>query len=281
MVRWNVLSKILNEGKMYILPDKNIYKKYIKGCSEKVRSYCILCLMNLPVLKSVIVTYDELNTFDEKEVAIKNYFHSSECMIRYLYKKSCNLIKNGGKLIPIAKDFFLNELEQNADFWVLEPSKREENIYCCNICLNRELENIHIEILGKGFDISDINKGKLCPHQIIDMPFPIQYGAYGEWWKWAHFHFCTQREYEQSILVRKNRLKEFGTKQEVEFEVEYKSIHLQFLKILFFYIEKIEESNIYRSESFYNLSCSWGKDGRIIFWDIQTPKGKLGAYLNF
>lgn len=81
MVRWNVLSKILNEGKMYILPNKNIYKRYIKGCSEKVRSYCILALINLPVLKSVIVTYDELNTFDEKEAAIKSCLHSSACMI--------------------------------------------------------------------------------------------------------------------------------------------------------------------------------------------------------
>lgn len=265
---------------MCILPDKNIYTKYIKGCSEKVRSYCLLCLMNLPVLKSIIVTCDDLNTFEEKGDIIKNFLRSNECMIRYLYKKPCNLIKNGGKIIPISKNFFLKELESNADFWILEPSRREENIYCCNVCLNRESGNLHIEILGKGFDISDINKGKLCPHQIIDLPYPIRYGIYREWWKWGDFKYCTQKEYEQSILVRENRLKEFETKQEIEFEVKYRPINLDFFETLLFYIQKIEENNIYHKESFYNLSCSWLKDGRIIFWDIQTPRGKLWAYYN-
>lgn len=263
---------------MYILPDNKIYKKYIEGCSEKIRSYCILSSCNLPVLKSVIVTCDELSTIGKEEDRIRNCLQNSECMVRYLYKKPCNMIKNGGKLIAISKDLLIKELEQDADLWLLEPSRREANIYCCNICLNRKLANVHIEILGKGFDISDINKGKVCPHEIIDIPYPIKYGVYEEWWKWAHFRFCTQEEYEQSILVRKKRLKEFKYEKEIEFEAKYKPIDLNSFKTLFSYIQKIENSGIYQKEDYYNLSCSCEKSGRIIVWDIQTPRGKLGAY---
>lgn len=264
---------------MISLPNRSSSLIYDKGCSEKIKSYNLLSLLKFPVLKSIIVTQMEISKFSiEKEEGIKKYLGSNKCMIRYLYKKPCSRVKNGGKIVLISRESLKKEMEEEADYWLLEPVRREDNIYSCNICLNKLIGNIHIEILGKGFDISDINKGKICPHEWVDMPYPIWRGAYGEWWKWAKFNFCSKEEYKESIVLRKNRLKEFGIKEKVDFDLIFKPLGLDFFNQVFFWVQKFDR--IYLSSEFklYNFSISIRKDGKIIFWDIQTPEGKLKAY---
>lgn len=264
---------------MHILPEKSISKRYMKGCEEKIYSYCLLALANLPVLKSVVITSEELHTFGKaEEDIVKKYLGSDHCMVRYLYKKPCHVVKNGGKIIPVSIEDFKAEWETEADLWLLEPSRREENMYCCNVSLNRQSGNLRIEMLGKGFDISDINKGKISPHEWVDIPYPICFGAYGDWWKWAKFHFCSQEEYSRSIMVRKKRLHNFNGGQDVQFDSSYRPAGIDFFNHIFSYVQQMERQKIKEKTDFYNLSCSCERSGRIIFWDIQTPSGKYKAY---
>lgn len=122
---------------MYLLPETNIYKKYLKGSYEKIYSYCLLSLNNFPVLNSLIVTHQELCSFNHlDESTVKEYLASSHCLVRYLYKKPCSIMKNGGKIISISAENFIDEAVPDADLWLLEPVKREYNKFCCNICLD-------------------------------------------------------------------------------------------------------------------------------------------------
>lgn len=265
---------------MYILPEDNVSKRYIKGCVEKLHSYGFLLSAGLPVLKSVIITREELDQWEgSKEKKIRTYLGNDYGMIRYLYKRPCHAVKNGGKIILISMDNIMKEMETDADLWLLEPSKRENNSYCFNICLNRQLENLHIEILGRGFDISDINKGKLFPHEWIDIPYPIRFGTYGDWWKWAKFYFCSQNAYEESVRIRKERLDKFKISSKGIFDICYKPLPMEILCQIFGWVQTIEKLGFNNNSDFYNLSCSCEENGRIIFWDIQTPKGKANAYI--
>lgn len=263
---------------MYLLPDENfVYSE--KGCCEKLNSYQKLSKLGLPVLKSAVIPYQEWNQISEEmEDKIRKHLKSSYCMIRYIYTSSCHNIKNGGKIVPVSADSLLAEAEPQTDLWLLEPSDRRNNLYCCNISMNRILENLHIEFVGEGFDISDLNKGKISPHEQMDISYPIEYGLYLEWWKRAKFSFCLQEEYKQSIILRKERWKEFQTLCDITFPETFHPVDFRFLEKIIGYVDRVEESWGQEKPDFYNISCSCEKSGRIICWDIQTPSGKKRAY---
>lgn len=263
---------------MYLLPSTNC-KIPVKGCSEKIKTYLTLANLKLPILKSVLISNKEIQKLEQDGLQkIKKQLKSNKAMLRYIYYQSCHNVRNGGKIIDLEVNSLMKETEAEADMWLLEPSFREYNRYCCNICLDKDQMNLHMEILGKGFDISDINKGKICPHEIIDIPYPIYYGMYEDWWKWSKFYYCTQKEYEKSVILRKKRLKIFDSQIDVKFESKFCSASKEFIEKIFSIIEKIESNQIWEHADFYNLSCSLELSGRLICWDIQTPNGKLKAY---
>lgn len=264
---------------MYFLPNMKLIG-YKNACSEKILSYQLMAKIGLPVLESIILSNHEIEALDqETENVIKNYLNNKSGMIRYLYHDACYHVKNGGKIVQISKEMLLKEQEEGADLWILEPCRREDNILCCNVCLNREISNLHIEFLGEGFDVSDINKGIMRSHEQMDIPYPIPNGIYGEWWKWAHFDFCTKEEYLESLATRKNKLKKSGSGDRLIFSSAFKAVDISIIECLFSWIEKIENSWFEEKPDFYNLSCSFQKNGRKICWDVQTPKGKMEAYM--
>ena len=237
--------------------------------------------IGLPVLKSVILSNKELEKFEEKEIGlVKSFLKNNYCMIRYLYHSACYHVKNGGKIVEISKAAIQKEYENGTDFWLLEPVRREDNLFCCNVCLNRGIGNLHMEFLGCGFDISDINKGKIVPHERIDIPYPISYGANGEWWKWAHFWFCADSEYRKSIAIRKQRLQELQEDNNIIFSISFNPVSKDIIECIIGWIKKVEDGWEGEKPDFYNLSCSFQKDGKGICWDIQTPKGKMDAYID-
>lgn len=264
---------------MYFLPNTKL-RGYKNACSEKILTYQLIAKIGLPVLNSIILSNYELEALNrETENNIKNYLHDNSGMIRYLYHDASRHVKNGGKIVQISRETLINEQEKGADLWILEPCPREDNIFCCNVCLNRAIGNLHMEFLGEGFDVSDMNKGIMRAHERMDIPYPIPNGIYGEWWKWARFEFCTEEEYSESLIIRKNKLKKNGSGDNLNFSSSFKAADMSTIECLFGWIEKIENSWLEEKPDFYNLSCSFQKNGRKICWDIQTPKGKMDAYL--
>lgn len=180
-------------------------------------------------------------------------------------------------IVPVSKSHIMAQVPDQADVWLLEPIEKTDNQSCFNMSINRDLENLHIEILGEGFDVSDLNKGAISPHEIMDMPFPFINGYYNEWWKWAKIHICSMEEYENSIRIRKSRLKQYG--KEITFPERFTPIRLELLDKIRTYLQLIEPWIIETNLRFVNISCSILKSGRFIFWDIQTPEGKYIAYM--
>lgn len=261
---------------MKLLPNEDI--KLSVGCAEKINSYLVLAQCGLPVLKSVYVTQKDLEMWSKEDSEkIKNHLNNDVAMLRYIYSCSCHKVKNGGKIIPIEKSYIEIERPNLADVWLLEATERSENIYCGNISMNKVTGNLHIEILGKGFDVSDLNKGVISPHEILDMPFPLEDGEFGEWWKWAKIAICTNEEYDRSLKIRKKRLESFGC--DIKLPEEYTPPDIGILERLREYIKSVAQWFIESKYDFINISCSILRNGRFVFWDIQTPGGKMRAYL--
>lgn len=260
---------------MKVLPNEDI--KLVSECAEKIKSYLILANYNMPVLNSVYITRDEIDNWEKIDTGIiRKHLKSDWVMLRYIYQKACYMIKNGGTIVPLKKENIQAELPIDADAWLLEPIPRTENRYCYNLSLDKNTENMHMEILGSGFDISDLNKGIMSPHEILDMPFPFEEGNYGEWWKWIKIHICDCEEYQNSILIRKERLRIWG--EEVEIPDKFIPMDRGMLEKIKGYINSLIIWFVGSAYTFINISCSILKNGRFVFWDIQTPEGKTISY---
>lgn len=261
---------------MNFLPEESI--KLYSGCAEKINSYQLLWSNGLPVLKSVYLTKNRLDTLSLIDIEkISSHLNHNKTMIRFIYRNSCHNVKNGGAIVEIDKEALQNELPSDADLWLLEPVKRTENRYCFNASINRTLEVVHLEILGEGFDISDLNKGVISAHEIISMPYPLVEGVFGEWWKWADFKICSEKDYMISKEIRERRLNAFGCN--IDIPNKFRPLDLSMLETIRGYLKNIEYLVKQTNYDFFNISCSVLNSGRFIFWDIQTPEGKSIAYL--
>ena len=50
-----------------------------------------------------------------------------------------------------------------------EPLSPYEDMYSCNACLSKYSTVVHLEIVGPGFDASDLNRGDVTPHESWDI----------------------------------------------------------------------------------------------------------------
>lgn len=261
---------------MRLLPKEMI--NISQGCGEKINSYLLLSGYGFPVLKSVYVPRSELELWgEEDENKVRVYLDNDHSMLRYLYRGACHNIKDGGAIVAISRNDIRSQVPEQADVWLLEPMVRTENRCCFNFSIDLDMQDLHIELLGEGFDISDLNKGVISPHEVIDIPFPLVNGYYGEWWKWANIRICTPMEYQDSVAIRKARLKKMG--YEIALPKEFTPVSLELLERSRDHLCRIQPWILKNRPRFVNISCSVLRSNRFIFWDIQTPVGKYKAYL--
>lgn len=239
---------------------------------EKIETYLFLARIKCPVLKSVLIDSNEIidPLLIEK---LKNYFNNSKVTVRYQYiKPSCHPIQGGNKYNLEANT--ISKLQNPYSLlWILEPINRLENKYGINLHFKQNY--CTIEIVGKGFDVSDLNRGQVSPHEIIYTELPIRKGEYCEWWKFLHYKFCSQSDYETSKKIRLQKLKEFGFQVSDDiFEKKYHPLSMDALEELLRYITSIHK-NV--SVNDFCVSCSI-VNNQFVFWDIQTPQGKKHIY---
>lgn len=95
-------------------------------------------------------------------------------------------------------------------------------------------------MVGQGFDVSDLNRGQVSPHQAIVTELSVRMGAYNEWWKFLKYSFTTQEEYLQSIDRRIEKLTSMGhTVSRQIFCPQYKPLSIERLETLLDYISRI------------------------------------------
>ena len=236
----------------------------------KVTTYLQLFKSGCPILKSVLIFQNEIIEKDKINI-LQEYFGCDRVTVRYQYISSCSSPVIGGNMA------FLKEINQfkktDAILWLLEPVDRLKNEYGINLRFANGY--CTIDIVGKGFDSSDINRGQLSPHQEIISELPYRVGYYQEWWKFLKFRFAKPEEYLRSKKVRLQKLRKLGldTTEEI-FNLTYHPLPFEMLKKLLDYINIID--NCVNFDDFW-VSCSVYQ-GNFIFWDIQVPDEKMKIY---
>ena len=158
--------------------------------------------------------------------------------------------------------------------WLLKPIDRTKNIYGINIKVNRITESIIIECVGKGFDVSDLNRGNISPQEIVYFNYPIKFGWQNEWWKFMKIKIISFQKFQADKLIRLEKLKTFGLNPTMEiFDSEYKPLSFDTIAKLIEHIQSIDENWTISQE--YVVSISINYDGKLVFWDIQTNSGKM------
>lgn len=250
---------------MLFLPNQHNTKKF---GFEKIDTYLFLSKLGFPVLKSALLFPDE--TVSEETInRLFLYFNTEEVNIRYQYIRPCANPIKGGNRYPLNIDTLSTLQVKDTLLWVLEPTNRFNNQFGINLffcgC------ECKIEMVGKGFDVSDLNRGHISPHQIICTDLPIRKGEYNEWWKFLHYSFQSNEEYQHSKQVRINKLTDMNlVVPHNMFNEEYQPISFEKLEELLFYVSLFHENVHYGS---YCASCSI-IDNKFIFWDLQTFHGK-------
>lgn len=254
---------------MLFLP---LQSEHMKNSYEKIDTYLTLSKIGCPIFKSaIIMPYEEIN--QDVIDNLYHYFKTDQVTVRYQYLRPSNTPIQGGNRYDLSLKAIYPLQNDYTILWILEPINRLKNDYGINIYFHYHL--CTIEIVGKGFDVSDINRGQISPHQIISTELPIRMGIYNEWWKFLKFHFITDIEYKRSQDRRISKLSNMGyTVSRNIFEEVYKPLPIEMLEELLFYISAIYK---YMNEKDYCVSCSIS-NGKYIFWDIQTPNGKKNIY---
>lgn len=238
---------------------------------QKLNTYLMLSHMGCPVLKSVII---KNNLFSPKDINdIAQYLGSEFCTIRYQYIKPNSQPVRGGNKIRLQYNTLIEKVVPDTILWLLEETDRLKNNYGINMFFNCHQGFLLFECVGKGFDVSDLNRGDINPHQSILFQLPINYGWNNEWWKYVDLHFIPNVDFEASKDIRLKKLFKLG------FDVDKSIFNNSYIPLTLSQIEKLMEyaQFIYSSlsnEKEFVVSCSIDYNYNIIFWDIQTPAGK-------
>lgn len=254
---------------MIILPNK----EYNNESNEKINTYQFLAQVGCPVFNSIL--FDTNEKLDiEKLKQIREVLKSDYCTVRYQYiKPTINPIKGGNKSL-ISLDALEAKKVDGTMLWLLEPIDRTKNVYGINVYVNRKYEFIEIEVVGRGFDVSDLNRGNISPQETITSNYPIEYGWNNEWWKYLKFTYTSDSKFQDDKKLRIQKLNGFGLKvDETIFDLNFKPLSFEKLEKILECIEAIDQ-NWDKSDE-YTVSISVNDNNKLVFWDIQTPKGKL------
>lgn len=239
---------------------------------EKIDTYITLSKLGCPVLKSVLIKSTE-PVETEMFHRFINYFGTEEVTVRYQYIRPSSKPIQGGNRYPLRFDAIAPLQSRDRHLWLLEPIDRLRNQYGIN--LRFQPGQCCIEIVGQGFDVADLNRGQISPHQTIVTERPIRMGAYNEWWKFLRYSFTTQEDYVQSVNNRMEKLSQMGYRvTEQLFFPQYRPLPMEWLEELLDYVSRIG-SQVDRDD--FCVSCSIS-DNHFIFWDVQTPEGKKRIY---
>lgn len=259
---------------MIILPSE----AYRNISNEKIATYQFLAKVGCPVFESIL--FDENEEINEEKLEIvRRVLKSDYCTIRYQYTKPCsNPIRGGNKSLITIKDLS-SKIVSNTQMWLLQPIDRTKNLYGINVFVNKKLEALTIECVGKGFDVSDLNRGDVTPQESIYFNYPIEYGWQNEWWKYIKLSIAPKHKFQEDKVIRLKKLKQFGLLVGNEiFDDEFKPMECTLIETIIKHIQAIDEG--LKNIDGYVVSISMNYDGKLVFWDIQTPEGKMKILRN-
>jgi len=135
---------------------------------NKVASMFELCHMGLPILDTIVVTRwtDE----DAKEmvsyIALRGW---PQVMVRSDQNPETPNSPRGGRLFELntLSSVVANILSAGRIAILMEPANKYDNLYGVNVLLESHTGQALLEIVGPGFDATDLNRGDISPHESI------------------------------------------------------------------------------------------------------------------
>jgi hypothetical protein len=257
---------------LYKLPNSNIT---LPSKWSKVSTYQLLNKLGCPVLKSILVTDPStINQYILNEII--DYLQSDVSTLRFQYTKPCLNPIRGGSIVPLSIDSLSSFLNDDYQLWFMSPLDRLKNSFGINVCYSRSFELIIYEIVGQGFDVSDLNRGDLNPHEIIYLHPKFDRGYYNNLLFRIKVNIVNENEYLESIKYRIIKLSKMGIPVSKSFfNSKFKSLPLSILEKVDKYTTSIFEYFGYNQE--LNISLSVTEKNKLVFWDIQNFKNKYEA----
>lgn len=98
-------------------------------------------------------------------------------------------------------------------------------------------------------------------------------GWQNEWWKFIKLSLVNKKQFDIDKIIRLNKLKKFGLEPQKEiFDENFIPMDYSLIDSLINYIKLVDEQ--WDKSNEYTVSISMNSDGKLVFWDIQTPQGK-------
>lgn len=295
----------------YDLQDPSVSKRrqaldHLKGY-YKTTSIVNLRMLGLPVLKGVVITrWDD--RVRQNVLTFANARGFSRLLIRTDKTAETGQYMRGGYIID------LSELDKEVNMILgagrivilLEPRSPYEDLYSLNALFTPQDENILLEVVGPGFDMSDLKRGDISAHEVIYVPRqrPIArkvLGAKDVARTVVHprvyrlsvrdrlakiGHMVTSRggkEYfapfrnEDFEAVGRQYLESVGQTLLLQNEARYRPIPLSLLRTVYSYIEGLPERakqlGIEIEPMVVSMTFFW-PDYALAFWDIVWPRLK-------
>lgn len=265
----------------------------LQGFSKTI-SILYLSKVNIPILKGIIITRWNMDV--EKTIydfCNKNNFPN--LLLRHDKRPEIPPYPRGGYLVSIdnIKAESLKYFNENRIVIWLEPANYLVNLYSINIMF--DANNYYWEVVGPGFDASDLQRGDQSPHEyitidrysgkILDRSVP---GHNNEYYKNSvHYRLIKigkkvmssdSIDNDQYIEHTVKYLKEKNYTLLLENINNYKMIPCKFIKKVHSHTHNLPEKleGLISVEYPFVLSCGFvNKNYRLIFWDITWPKKKF------
>lgn len=165
---------------------------------------------------------------------------------------------------------------------ILEPRDRYRNLYGINILYEKTSpENLYFEVVGPGFEVSNLNRGDINPHEKFilkrtDDELDIQ-----------NHEIIPQSEYDQSVKFRFAQIdKDVLTRNGNDFleknKEKYQKIPIEYIKKIKNYVAQLPHkmSKVGLNTDQFVLSATVFDSGELVFWDIVLPEHKYEGIKN-
>lgn len=167
------------------------------GDCRKLMSWLTIHAAGLPALKGLIVDGWTRGTCDAIDLFARR-LNATGLMIRSDHKADTGRSPRGGYVVPLARlgsevRWFL---DQGRVVFLLEPRSPFDDLYSLTMAAVPGSDRWMVEVAGPGFDASDLKRGDVTPHEILEAT--PKHGAYA-----VSRERCTsQLEYERSLATR-------------------------------------------------------------------------------
>jgi len=258
---------------LYKLPSNDIN---VPSNWSKVFTYQLLYRLGCPVMKSVLLSDTKAisqSILDE----IKDYLESNQTTLRFQYIKPNSKPIRGGSIVTLDSQCISKYISDEYLLWFMNPLDRLKNKYGINVTFNKHLEKIIYEIVGQGFDVSDLNRGDLKPHETLLLNPSYDRGYYDSLLYRIGVEIIEEKEFFKSIEYRISKLSNMGISVSTDiFNAKFIPLPLSILEKIDKYTTNVFEHFQYNED--INISLSVTEDYKIIFWDIQTFKNKYETF---